>query len=161
MFLLPFSIWHRYYCFSLFYCLRPGGKTRYVLFRFTQWISEGKTVKVHGDGNQSRGFTYIDDIARGSILGLKNLGYEIINLGGHETITINQLIHRLELALGLPAKIDYLPPHPADMQANWANVEKAGELLGWVPETSLDVGIQNLVSWYRAERQWASGILTT
>ena len=130
------------------------------MFRFTQWISEGKSVKVHGDGNQSRGFTYIDDIARGSILGLKNLGYEIINLGGHETITINQLINRLEQALGLPAKVEYLPPHPADMQANWANVEKAGELLGWVPETSLDVGIQNLVSWYQAERQWASGIQT-
>lgn len=146
--------------FRYFTVYGPAGRPDMSMFRFTQWISEGKTVKVNGDGNQSRGFTYIDDIARGSILGLRNVGYEIINLGGHETITINQLIQRLEHALGLPARIEYLPPHPADMQANWANVVKARELLGWVPETSLEVGIQNLVSWYRAERQWACGILT-
>jgi len=146
--------------FRYFTVYGPAGRPDMSMFRFTQWISEGKTVKVNGDGNQSRGFTYIDDIARGSILGLRNVGYEIINLGGHETITINQLIQRLEHALGLPARIEYLPPHPADMQANWANVVKARELLGWVPETSLEVGIQNLVSWYRAERQWTCGILT-
>jgi len=146
--------------FRYFTVYGPAGRPDMSMFRFTQWISEGKTVKVNGDGNQSRSFTYIDDIARGSILGLRNLGYEIINLGGHETITINQLIQRMEHALGLPARIEYLPPHPADMQANWANVVKARELLGWVPETSLEVGIQNLVSWYRAERQWTCGILT-
>ncbi|MCK7481612.1 MAG: NAD-dependent epimerase/dehydratase family protein [Candidatus Moduliflexus flocculans] len=61
-----------------------------------QWISEGRPVRVNGDGKQSRGFTYIDDIARGTIAALKPVGYEIINLGGHEVITINDLIELIE-----------------------------------------------------------------
>jgi nucleoside-diphosphate-sugar epimerase len=55
-----------------------------VMFRFCQWIAEGREVRVNGDGTQSRGFTYLDDIARGTILGLKPVGYEVINLGGHQ-----------------------------------------------------------------------------
>lgn len=147
--------------FRYFTVYGPAGRPDMSMFRFTQWISEGKPVKVNGDGTQTRGFTYIDDIAQGTVLGLKPLGYEIINLGGHETISINQLIHQLEVVIGQPAQIEYLPLHPADMQANWADVQKARQMLAWTPETSLEMGIQNLVSWYRNERQWASQISTT
>ena len=69
----------------------PAGRPDLALFRFTQWISEGRPVQVYGSGEQSRGFTYLDDIARGVIAALKPLGFEIINLGGHEVITINDL----------------------------------------------------------------------
>ncbi len=62
----------------------PAGRPDMVMFRFVQWITEGRPVLLNGDGNQSRGFTYIDDIARGTIQALKPVGYEIINLGGHE-----------------------------------------------------------------------------
>ena len=64
----------------------PAGRPDLALFRFVQWISEGLPVRVNGDGEQSRGFTYIDDIARGTILSLKPAGYQVINLGGHEVI---------------------------------------------------------------------------
>ncbi len=74
-----------------------------------QWISEGRTVKVNGDGEQSRGFTYLDDIARGTLLGLKPLGYEIINLGGHEVIKINDLIRMLESLTGRKQKLSIFP----------------------------------------------------
>jgi nucleoside-diphosphate-sugar epimerase len=74
----------------------PAGRPDLALFRFTQWISEGRPVQVYGDGEQSRGFTYLDDIARGVIQALKPLGFEIINLGGHEVITINNLIALVE-----------------------------------------------------------------
>jgi UDP-glucuronate 4-epimerase len=131
-----------------------------VMFRFTQWISEGRTVKVYGDGEQSRGFTYLDDIARGTILGLKPLGYEIINLGGHEVIKINELIPLLESMTKQKAKIEYFPAHPADMNTNWADVEKAQKILNWVPNMGLKEGISNLVDWYNQERSWASDILT-
>ena len=66
------------------------------MFRFVQWIKEGRPVHLNGDGSQSRGFTFVDDIARGTILGLRPLGYEIINLGGHEVITMNEMISSLE-----------------------------------------------------------------
>ena len=138
----------------------PAGRPDMSMFRFTQWISEGKTVKVNGDGEQSRGFTYIDDIARGTILALKPVGFEVINLGGHETITINRLIAHLEGLIGHQAKIEHLPFHPADMLANWANVEKAKHLLHWEPQVPLVQGIANLVTWYNAERAWVSQVKT-
>ena len=109
---------------------------------------------------QSRGFTYIDDIARGTILGLKPLGFEVINLGGHETITINALIAQIETLIGRPALIEHFPAHPADMRANQADVSKAGRLLGWEPQVPLREGIGNLVAWYQAERDWAHELQT-
>lgn len=138
----------------------PAGRPDMSMFRFTKWISEGQTLWLNGDGEQSRGFTYIDDIARGTILALKPLGYEIINLGGHETIRINQLIEMLEELIGKKAQVQRLPAHPADMLANWADVRKANRLLGWEPRVSLTEGVARLVAWYRAERDWASQIRT-
>lgn len=147
--------------FRYFTVYGPAGRPDMSMFRFAQWISEGKPVRLNGDGEQSRGFTYVDDIARGTILGLKPLGYEIINLGGHETIRINELIRLLENLIGKKAIIDRQPADPADMLANWADVQKAGRLLGWEPQVSLQEGVSRLVDWYRKERSWASQIITT
>ena len=146
--------------FRYFTVYGPAARPDMVMFRFVQWIKEGRPVYLNGDGEQSRGFTYLDDIARGTILGLKPLGYEIINLGGHEVIKINELIQILEASLGQKAQVEYLPRHPADMLTNWANVEKARQLIGWEPQVGLEEGIQNLVDWYLAERAWASQIAT-
>ena len=138
----------------------PAGRPDLALFRFVQWISEGRPVRVNGDGEQSRGFTYVDDIARGTILALKPVGYEVINLGGHEVITINNLIKLIEEVVGRKADIQYGPPNPADMFTNWADVSKAGELLGWEPQFNMRDGVKRLVEWYNAEREWARDILT-
>jgi nucleoside-diphosphate-sugar epimerase len=138
----------------------PAGRPDLAIFRFVQWISEGRPVRVNGNGEQSRGFTYIDDIARGTILAMKPLGHEIINLGGHEVITINNLIKLVEEIVGKKAIVEYGPPDLADMRSNWADVTKAGELLGWEPQFNLRSGIEKLVEWYNAEREWASKILT-
>lgn len=138
----------------------PAGRPDLSIFRFVQWISEGRPVRVNGDGEQSRGFTYIDDIARGIIAALKPLGFEIINLGGHEVITINNLINLIEEVVGRKAIMEYGPADPADMRSNWADVSKAGELLGWEPQFNMQAGIEKLVEWYNAEREWASQVLT-
>ncbi len=138
----------------------PAGRPDLAMFRFCQWIHEGRPVRVNGDGEQSRGFTYVDDIAHGTILALKPLGYEIINLGGHEVITINALIRLFEEVIGQRAQVMYGPPNPADMLTNWADVSKARRLLGWEPRVSLREGVERLVEWYRQERSWAREILT-
>jgi nucleoside-diphosphate-sugar epimerase len=138
----------------------PAGRPDLSIFRFVQWISEGQPVRVNGDGEQSRGFTYIDDIARGVILALKPVGYEIINLGGHEVITINNLIRLIEDVVGKKANVQYGPPDPADMRSNWADVSKAGAMLGWEPRFDMRAGIEKLVEWYNLEREWASEIQT-
>ena len=139
----------------------PAGRPDLALFRFVQWISEGRPVRVNGDGEQSRGFTYIDDIARGIILALKPVGYEVINLGGHEVITINNLVKLIEDVVGKQAVVEHGPANPADMLTNWADVTKAGQLLGWEPQFDMRAGVEKLVEWYRAERAWAKDILTT
>lgn len=139
----------------------PAGRPDLAMFRFVQWVSEGRPVLVNGDGKQSRGFTFVDDIARGTIAALKPLGYEIINLGGHETITINDLIELTEELVGQPANVKYGPPNLADMFQNWADVSKARRLLGWQPQVNLRDGMMKLIEWYRAEREWAKDIITS
>ncbi|MBL8063954.1 MAG: GDP-mannose 4,6-dehydratase [Anaerolineales bacterium] len=138
----------------------PAGRPDLAMFRFVQWILEGKPVRINGDGKQSRGFTYVDDIARGTIAALKPLGYEIINLGGHEVISINDLVTLIEDLTGKKANIQYGPPNLADMFMNQADVSKAREVLGWDPQVKLREGIGNLIEWYKAERSWAKDILT-
>ena len=138
----------------------PAGRPDMVMFRFVQWIREGRPVYLNGDGSQSRGFTYIDDIARGTIAALRPLGYEIINLGGHEPITINEMIGQLEELLGCKANVIHKPFHKADMLSNLADVSKARRLLDWVPQVSLHEGMSRLVDWYLAERDWAKDIVT-
>jgi nucleoside-diphosphate-sugar epimerase len=138
----------------------PAGRPDLALFRFTQWISEGRPVRVNGDGTQSRGFTYIDDIVAGTLAALKPLGYEVINLGGHEVITINDLVTLVEDIVGKKAQVVYGPPNPADMFTNWADVTKARDLLDWQPRYTMRAGVAKLVEWYNAEREFARTILT-
>lgn len=139
----------------------PAGRPDMVVFRFIQWIAEDRAVIVNGDGEQSRGLTFVDDIANGTILALRPVGYEIINLGGHQVVKINDLIRILEGQLGRKAKVEYRPLHRADMTANLAQVDKAGRLLGWEPKVSLEAGLRVTVSWYLAEREWASQVDTS
>lgn len=146
--------------FRYFTVYGPAGRPDMIMFRLAQWIHEGKPIKLNGDGEQSRGFTYIDDIAKGTILGLKPLDYQVINLGGSEAIKINDLIKLFEKKIGKKADVVHFPMHPADMKANLANVEKAEELLGWRSQVSLDEGVSNLISWYQAEQDWACKIQT-
>jgi len=146
--------------FRYFTVYGPAGRPDLALFRFVQWVAEGRLVRINGDGKQTRGFTYIDDIATGTILGLRPLGFEIINLGGHESISMIDLLHLIEGMLGKTATVEYAPFHPADMKRNLADVSKARQLLGWQPKVPLLEGVQNLVDWYLAEREWASQVLT-
>jgi nucleoside-diphosphate-sugar epimerase len=138
----------------------PAGRPDLAIFRFVKWIIEGEPIRINGDGNQSRGFTYVDDIARGTIAALKPLGYEVINLGGHEVVTINELVEIVEELTGKKANVQYGPPNLADVSMNYADVTKAKNLLGWNPQVDLRDGIKNLIDWYYAEREWAKNILT-
>ena len=138
----------------------PAGRPDMVMFRFCQWIAEGKPVVINGDGEQSRGFTYLDDIARGTIQALKPVGYEIINLGGHEVITINHLVGMLEERIGKKARIIHHEMHPADVRTNQADVTRAGQVLGWAPQVNIEEGVTHLVDWYLRQRSWASQVET-
>jgi nucleoside-diphosphate-sugar epimerase len=146
--------------FRYFTVYGPAGRPDMSLFRFVQWISEGKPVLVYGDGRQSRDFTYVDDIARGTIAGLKPMGYEVINLGSDEPVVLMDAIRLVEELVGRQAQLEYLPAHPADVPATWADIGKAERLLGWRPQTPFREGVRQLVEWYQAHRDWARDIET-
>ena len=120
----------------------PAGRPDMAVFRFIKAIDEGREVVVYGDGSQERDFTYVDDIAEGTVRAFETeTGYEVINLGGNKPHRLKYLIELIENYLGKKAKVVYKPFHKADMKATWANVEKAKELLKWEPRVSLEEGI--------------------
>jgi UDP-glucuronate 4-epimerase len=137
----------------------PAGRPDMSLFRFVQWISEGKPILLYGDGGE-RDFTYVEDIARGTAAALKPLGYEIINLGSDHPVKVRDVITQVETCTGKKAEVKNQPRHPADVPTTWADISKARALLGWEPQTKLEDGIAKLVEWYRAEQSWASQIST-
>ena len=136
----------------------PAGRPDMSLFRFVRWISESQPVIVYGDGTQSRDFTYVDDVARGTVEGLNPVGFEVINLGSDHPVALLDTIHLVETWVDKKARLEYHPPHPADVYATWAGIDKAKELLGWTPQVSLEEGIGKLVAWYRDNRDWARNI---
>ncbi len=137
----------------------PAGRPDMSIFRFIKWIDEGTPIKLFGDGTQARDFTYVDDIAKGTVLAMKNVGYEIINLGGGKNpISLNTIISKIENLLGKKANIEYKPFHKADMKETWADIEKAGKLLGWKPEIDIDEGLKRTVNWYLENKNWLKDI---
>ncbi len=137
----------------------PAGRPDMCIFRFIKWIDEGTPIELFGDGTQSRDFTFVDDIARGTIAALKPTGYEIINLGGgQQPVSLNAVIEKLESLLGKKAKITNLPFHKADIKETWADIAKADEILNWRPQISLDDGLAQCVRWYKDNLPWSSEI---
>jgi UDP-glucuronate 4-epimerase len=133
----------------------PAGRPDMSPMRFTKWIFEKEPVRIFGDGKQSRDFTFVDDIARGTILALRPLGFEIINLGSNHPVRLLDTIQILEKRIGKEALIQLEDPQPADVATTWADISKAANLLDWQPMISVESGLEELVDWYRKNREWA------
>jgi UDP-glucuronate 4-epimerase len=133
----------------------PAGRPDMSPYRFVKWIAEGTPIQLYGDGTQSRDFTYVDDVAAGTILALKNVGYEIINLGGgNQPLPINQMIALLERYLQRSAVVERRPFHDADMRDTQADISKAGRMLGWSPQVRPEEGLRRTAEWYLANQDW-------
>jgi nucleoside-diphosphate-sugar epimerase len=146
--------------FRYFTVYGEAGRPDMSVFRFIQWINEGRPVQIYGDGQQSRDFTYVGDIARGTVAGLKPVGYEVINLGSDTPIVLMDAIRLIERTVGKEAVLEFQPRHKADMMATWADVSKAERLLGWKAEVSFREGIRRAAEWYRENRDWAKDVVT-
>jgi nucleoside-diphosphate-sugar epimerase len=136
----------------------PAGRPDMSIIRFIKWIDEEKPVELFGDGSQSRDFTYIDDIAIGTIKALKKVGFEVINLGGNKPYKLSYMLSLIEKNLNKTAKYDYKPFHKADIVATCANIDKASKLLRWTPKISLEHGIKKTVKWYFENKHWFKDI---
>jgi nucleoside-diphosphate-sugar epimerase len=136
----------------------PAGRPDMSIFMFIKNIDNGVPITVFGDGKQQRDFSYIDDIADGTLQCLRPFGYEIFNLGNDNPVELMHVINMIEDALGKKASTKFLPRHPADVFATWADIEKSREKLKWYPKTTIEEGIKKTVQWYFENREFVNSL---
>lgn len=130
----------------------PAGRPDMSPYIFADKILKGEELPVFGDGTQSRDFTFVDDIAEGTILASKKLGYEIINLGGgNNPYSLLDMIKLMEKESGQKAKLKLSEKVKADMDVTWADISKAKKLLDWEPKISFEEGIKRLMEWHQSK----------
>jgi len=129
----------------------PRQRPDLAIHKFAKRIIAGQPIEVFGDGSTARDYTYISDIIDG-IMACTDLefGYEIFNLGGSQPVTLSRLIELLETGLGKRAIIKSLPEQPGDVPRTWADVSKAGRLLGYAPKVGNEDGIGRFIEWILA-----------
>jgi nucleoside-diphosphate-sugar epimerase len=125
----------------------PAGRPDMSPYIFADKLLRGEELPIFGDGNQSRDFTFVDDIAEGTILASKKIGYEIINLGNNHPVSLSDFIKIIEKLTGEKAKIIEKPRHPADVPQTYADITKAKKLLNWQPQTDLKSGLAKFIDW--------------
>jgi UDP-glucuronate 4-epimerase len=137
-------------CLRFFTVYGPRQRPDLAISKFTQLIQQGKPVPKFGDGTTARDYTYVDDIVDGIMAAIRYDGtpFDIFNLGGSQTTTLNELIAGLEIALGKKAIIEPLPPQPGDVPLTFADIEKASRLLGYSPRTPIGAGLPRYVEWH-------------
>jgi UDP-glucuronate 4-epimerase len=128
----------------------PRQRPDLAIHKFARLLSEGKPIPVFGDGGTRRDYTFIDDIVSGirQALFYEGSRYEVINLGNNQTVTLIEMIRELEHALGVEARLNWLPAQAGDVPQTWANVEKARTLLGYEPTTAFSDGISRFTEWF-------------
>lgn len=136
----------------------PAGRPDMSIFRFIKNIGMGKPIKINGDGRQKRDFTYIDDIAAGTLKCLKKVGFGIFNLGNDRPIELMYVVQAIEKTLGKKAQIQFSPRHPADVINTWADISMTKEMLDWSPATNIEDGIEKTVRWHMLNRDFVNSL---
>ncbi len=154
--LLCYNFHHLYdmntICIRFFTVYGPRQRPDLAIHKFTKLIFEGKAIPFFGDGTTERDYTYVTDIVQGVVKAMeyaKKCGYDIINLGESNTISLNGLVGLLESAIGKKAALKKLPMQPGDVFRTSADVSKAKDRLGYKPTVTKSEGIEKFVAWYR------------
>lgn len=136
-------------CMRFFTVYGPRQRPDLAINKFAHLISVGKPIPVYGDGTTKRDYTYIDDIVSGicAAIDYDKSGYEIINLGGGEPVSLNRMIEVIENRLGKKAVINRLPMQMGDVNKTVCDYSKAQRLLGYSPSTTFAQGIDKFISW--------------
>ncbi|HEX6939878.1 MAG TPA: NAD-dependent epimerase/dehydratase family protein [Longimicrobiales bacterium] len=143
-------------CLRFFTVYGPRQRPDLAIRKFATLMLEGRPIPFYGDGTSERDYTWIDDVVDGVVAAVertRRVGpeYEIINLGGSRTTALARLVELLADALGVEPILERLPAQPGDVRRTYADVRKAGALLGYAPTTPIEDGIPRFVRWLRAE----------
>ena len=123
---------------------------RVVVYFIVQGL-KGLPFIIHGDGNQTRSFCYVDDMVDGltKLMLIQDISGEIVNLGNPEEYSVKQLMQKVANKLGVEAKIDYQPLPKDDPTRRRPDIDKAKRLLNWQPKVGLDEGLDRTMAYFR------------
>lgn len=131
----------------------PWGRPDMAPFLFTKAAFEGELIKVFNNGNQSRDFTYIDDIVNGiySVYGRQEKVKKamIANIGNGQPVALMDFIGAIEKAVNKRLDKKYLPAQPGDVKETFANTQKLKQMFGYQPVTTIEAGVLQFVNWYK------------
>ena len=126
----------------------PRSEYSAVIPKFTTQLLAGEAITVYGDGEQSRDFTYIDNVVEANLLALDApaAAGQVCNIGCGERITLNGLIQLLEEVIGVKAQVTYAPPKPGDVRHSLADIDRAKKFLGYEPKVMMEEGLHRTVA---------------
>lgn len=137
-------------CLRFFTVYGPAQRPEMAIHKFTDRLARGELIPLFGSGDSRRDYTYVDDIVDGIIAALDLApGFEIFNLGGAETTRLGDLVRWLAEELEVEPRIEYLPDQPGDVPITYADVSKAGRMLGYSPKVPIREGLRRFVAWYK------------
>lgn len=136
-------------CLRFFTVYGPRQRPEMAIHMFTKNIAEGKPINMFGDGNSRRDYTYVDDVVDGIIALIAcNFEFEILNFGNCDTISLKDLIETIEETVGNKAIINKMSMQKGDVPITYADISKAGRVLGYSPKTKIKDGIKKFYDWY-------------
>ncbi len=133
----------------------PRQRPDMAIPKFTAALVANRPITLFGDGESRRDYTFIDDIVSGVIASVERVtpgAYEILNLGGTQTISLIELVRTIERVIGKQATIEWQPDQPGDVPITFANIDRAKATLGYQPTTRPDEGIARYWEWLQLRR---------
>ncbi|MGL5821541.1 MAG: SDR family NAD(P)-dependent oxidoreductase [Sarcina sp.] len=139
-------------CLRFFTVYGPRQRPDLAINKFASLIEKGESIPFFGDGSTSRDYTYIDDIVDGIIKTIewtsKNTGkYDVFNLGGDKTVSLNEMVETIEKHMNKKAIINMLPMQPGDVRRTCADLAHSTEILKYSPKITFDEGIKKFLNW--------------
>ena len=133
----------------------PGQRPDLAIHKFVKKIANDEPITLFGDGQTARDYTYIDDTVSGIYAALEyclhnNPVYTTVNLGNNSPVKLDELVDTIYAAMGKEKNIIREGMQPGDVDITFADINKAGKLFNYKPETSLAEGIKKFIAWYKS-----------
>jgi UDP-glucuronate 4-epimerase len=135
----------------------PRQRPDLAIYKFVRLLQAGQPIPVFGDGTTARDYTFVLDTVAGIsagvayLLGHDGAVYETLNLGNNRPVPLLELIQTLGEAVGIEPRLEFRPMQPGDVDVTYADIDKARQLLGYAPQTTMADGVQQFVRWLEAQ----------
>jgi len=132
----------------------PTSQYSAVIPKFIHLLLDKKTPVINGDGEQSRDFTFVENVVQANLLACHSdvSGGEVINIACGQSYTLNQLVTILNRIIGVNIKPDYADAKPGDVKHSLADISKAKKLLNYQPKVSFAQGLEKTVEWFKGQK---------